>query len=399
MKLRRKTRSLKYIIALVFALGLGALYLFNKYSQLSYEVAPELDRVVLESSQSSGLAWPQYGQSAVATKDYGVLATHGSEHPQPTASTAKLITMLAVIQKRPINDGKGATITFTQQDVDSYNTYLAGNGTVTRVTDGLQWTQYQALQSIMYDSANNVSDSLAIWAFGYMESYREYARAMVKDIGMTNTTIGIDASGYSPTTTSTASDLALLAAKVLENEVLRDISNKPSATLPGVGEIINSSYIGDSEVTGMKNGYLPEAGGTYVLTGRQEVDEHAQDIIVVVLGSPRGPVGARDDAYKLYLSAKDNFKYHTVVSAGQKVGHYSPPWAERVSIVACDSLGMFILSGLSPEIALSVIDLSPSEPREVGNLKVDYGGWSKEVSLFTDSVLPKPPLAWALHHP
>jgi D-alanyl-D-alanine carboxypeptidase (penicillin-binding protein 5/6) len=123
------------------------------------------------------------------------------------------------------------------------------------------------MEAVLLESANNVADSLAVWAFGSLEAYRAYAQKMVQEIGMNHTTIGTDASGYHPTTTSTASDLALLAREVLKEPMLRQIVDTSSTSLPGAGRIQNTNRFLGSEVVGMKTGYTPEAGGVFVLAG------------------------------------------------------------------------------------------------------------------------------------
>lgn len=342
----------------------------------------EIYDIEMPTATATDLAWPSYGQAAIATKDYGVLELHGDTGAQPTASIAKLITMLAILEEKPLGDDQGDTITFTEADVELHNYYVAGNGTNTPVYSGLKWTQYQALQAVLHDSSNNVSDSLAIWAFGSLEGYRDYAQAMVERFGMKDTVIGIDASGYSPTTTSTAHDIALLAQYALDNPTIRDIANQPSSNLSGAGLRHNTSWINDSEIIGLKNGFLPEAGGVFVLVGVQSVDGEEQEIITVVMGAPGGPSMAMRDARALYYSAKDHFSFEIVVSSGQKIGQYRPSWLDQpVAIVAERDLRMFVWAGLSPTIKAEAQDLEFSYRGVVGGLTVDYGEWRKEVDL------------------
>lgn len=348
----------------------------------SISAQADLQNISVDVGVENDLSWPIYGQSAVATKDYGVLASYGDDRPQPTASTAKLITMLAIMQKKPFSDGEGAVITFSEADAQSYRNYLAGNGTTTRVEAGWQWTQYQALQAILLESANNISDSLAIWAFGSLESYRSYAQQMVRELGMNNTTIGDDASGYSPTTTSTASDLSILAAHVLGDPVLREISGQAEAVLPEVGTIHNTSWVVDSEVIGMKNGWLPEAGGVFALAGQHELDGRMQEIITVVMGASGGSVTARDGAYELYQSAKANFTYKTVVKKSQEVGSYSFDDSGRTRvIVASDDIGLFMWGDLSPDVSLSARVIGLEDTGSVGSIEVKYGSWQVGIPL------------------
>ena len=363
---------------------------------------PSLQALTVQAGEAHELAWPAYGQAAIATKDYGVLAAHGDTAPQPTASTAKLILAVAIMQKKPYDDGRGEMITFGRTDVDLYHAYLAGNGTVAAVTHGLTWTQHQALQAVMLASANNVSDTLAVWAFGSMETYRSYAQDMVRGLGMNDTTIGIDASGYSATTISTAHDLALLAAEALQYQPLREIVAMQSVTLPVAGTITNTNrLLGNGAIIGMKTGWTPEAGGVFVLVGKHASGEATQEIITVVMGAPGGASRvAQDAAYALYESAKQNFTYQQVVKEGQQVGSYQPAWSrEMVPIVASRSLGMFVWRGARPDVTLRVDTVLPGRYGKVGTAHVSYGTWSVDMPLRIDKLITPPLVWWRIFHP
>lgn len=220
---RRKLKSFVMIPAIIALAGLftyGGLYALDRsLPEPEFSAA----NVLVDPGKKPSVTWPNYGQSAIATKTYGVVATNGDTEAQPTASVAKLITALAIMKKQPFTDQKGGTITFTNSDVASYQSYVDGGGTVAMVEAGLEWTHYQALEAILLASANNVSDSMAISVFGSLDKYRDFAQKMVKDLGMINTTIGVDASGYDPSAKSTAHDMAILALEALGDLMIRQI--------------------------------------------------------------------------------------------------------------------------------------------------------------------------------
>lgn len=392
-----KRQGYGWLFLAVFILGLITTFSLYRYQSASLLTAPDLQALKFETSPAQPLAWPAYGQAAVATKEYGVLAAWGDEGPQPTASAAKLITVLAIMRQKPFSDGRGATITFTQADAMSYQSYLAGNGSVVPVTTGLVWTQYQALQAILLGSANNVSDSMAIWTFGSLDAYRQYAQQMVQDFGMKDTTIGSDASGYSPTTTSTAHDLALLATKVLEEPVLREIVGQSQVALPGAGSIENTNrLLADTEVLGMKTGWIPAAGGVFVLAGRQTEGQYHHEVITVVIGAPGGASQtAQQAAYALYQSSKGNFSYQDVITKGQQVGTYHPAWSSQsVAIIAKDAVGTFVWRGMTAKVQLQAKQLSPNFQGEVGSAEVTLGAWSMSMPLGIDQPIAEPSWWW-----
>ena len=86
-------------LALLFLLSSFASWIYLRYQSIDTVIEPTLQQIAINIPDAKPLAWPGYGQAAVGTKDYGILATHGDTEPQPTASTAKLITMLAIMTK------------------------------------------------------------------------------------------------------------------------------------------------------------------------------------------------------------------------------------------------------------------------------------------------------------
>ena len=383
------------ILALLFGASIYVGY--DRYHSASLTVSPHLEQVTVAVPLMHVLDWPNYGQAAIATKTYGVIATHGSTVPQPTASTAKLILAVAIMQKKPYSDSKGENITFTQADVDRYQAYVAGGGTVAAVVNGLNWTQHQALQAVLLASSNNVSDSLAIWAFGSLDAYRTYTQKMVHDFGMEHTTIGSDASGYSATTTSTAHDLALLAAEALAYQPLRDIVATQTVTLPVAGTITSTNQLlVDGAIIGMKTGWIPEAGGVFVLAGTQTDQEHTHEIITVVMGAPGGASNvAQEAAYALYQLAKANFAYRQIITQGQSLGKYHPAWEEHpTSLVAAQGVGMFVWANTSPEVHLSAATGTPGSEGVVGAVHSSFGTWSTSVPLVLEQSISQPSAWW-----
>ena len=226
------------ILVIVTGAGGGILYarplpaISSQAAQLS-QPAP---------AASVDMPWPGYGQSAVALAGGGILATStgkGKQTPLPTASVAKVMTALAVLDKKPLSIGQtGPMITITKADVAIYNYYLTNDGSLAAVQEGEQISQYDALEALMLPSANNFADTLAAWAFGSMDNYTAYANKLASSYGMENSHFA-DASGFSAETVSTADDLVRLGDRALRNPVLAEISAKRDAQIPVAGIIHN----------------------------------------------------------------------------------------------------------------------------------------------------------------
>lgn len=246
------------------------------------------------------LPWPETGIAAYSVPtDKLAVASKDEDTPVPIASLAKIITVLAVAQAKPLEPGQqGQSITLTEQDVASYNEYLQKNGTVTSVVPGEKITQYQAMQAIMYVSSNNMSDTLARWAFGSLEDYTRYANHMLKELGFENTRVADDASGYSPGSVSTAKEIAELSYLYLQNPILREMAQQPQATIPMAGTIQNTnSFINSDDVLGLKAGNTDEAGRCFVVASIRKTSTDKEEIsVAVVLGSDSVLRAAKDAA-------------------------------------------------------------------------------------------------------
>jgi hypothetical protein len=144
----------------------------------------------------------------------------------------------------------------------------------------------QMLEAMMLPSADNLAYSLAIWAYGSLPAYASVAQQLVASLGMRHTTIGSDASGLSPSTVCTASDLVTLGEDVLANRVLKAIVGEHAASFPIVGTIYNVNTLLDKNgIIGIKTGNSDQAGGVYIVAATYSSDaSHSVTIVGVVFG-------------------------------------------------------------------------------------------------------------------
>jgi D-alanyl-D-alanine carboxypeptidase len=268
------------------------------------------------------------------------------------------------MEKKPFALGtQGASLTLHRSDVDLYNSYADIGGSNVPVVAGETISQYQAMQGTLLASSDNLADSLAIWAFGSLAAYREYATQMVLRYGLHDTTIGLDASGLDPSTTSTAHDLALIATRALAQPVIASITRQATAELPIVGTIHNTNVLlGHSEVVGLKTGFTGEAGGVFILGATQSAATYTHTIITVVMGADVSRT-AQEAAYTLYQSATRAFQYRRLIAKGEVVGWYEAPWQTRAAAISAQDVGVFVWPTRVP--ALSV-HLEPAQPHSVG---------------------------------
>lgn len=264
----------------------------------------------------------------------------GEPEVRPTASTAKMILGLAVMHEKPFAEGEtGETITITDEMYERYLWYYANNGSNTRVINGGEVSEYDALTTVFLASSNNMADSLAIWAFGSLDNYREYATNLLKEWGLTHTTIGEDASGFHDNTTSTAEELAIIGAKVMAEPVLSKIVSTKSYEAPMAGEFENTNKIlGELGIAGVKTGFIGDTSGYCLITGYRQ-GEHI--ITVSLLGAPTRQ-RSFDDSLAIVGAIQKATPVTNLVKAGQVVGHYDSWWTGPVEIKATEDFGEMI---------------------------------------------------------
>ena len=302
-------------IVLVIVVTAGTIVALNRMTLLKRESVSSTKQenkvvkksIVSNKSNSAGISWTNIPEMAIASETKGVVKTNGQMTARPTASTAKTIAALAILQVKPIVDiNDSSEITLGSYDVSRYEYYINNNGSNTKVALGENISEYQALEAIMLPSSNNMADSLAVWAFGSLDNYRSYATKMLKGWGLRDTTIGVDACGFDPSTTSTAHDLAMIGLKALEDPTLSSIINKSSATIPVAGAIYNTNkLLNGDDIIGVKTGETDQAGGVFILGAKVKKGNQFEYVTVAAMGA-NNAVEAQNGAKSTYDSIKNS---------------------------------------------------------------------------------------------
>ncbi len=294
---QKKSRKL-IVFGIIFTLLtlIGASRLLNRQtttSELSQNAEATSQNVLSQNITTSPpytfseLVFSEEGQSAIGTLEYGVVRTSQEKQPSmPMASITKLVTALVIMDIAPFNKGEvGDTHLLNEQDERYWHDYVALQGTITPVTAGYQMTQYEMLQAILLPSSNNMADSLVDRYFKDRTEYLEYADILLTSYGLKDTRVA-DASGFSPDSVSTPSDLITIGQKVLQNPVLAEIVAQKNAAISVAGEIPNyNPLIELPGVTGIKPGATDEAGYCLVFSAlAQTKSGKSETVIGVVMG-------------------------------------------------------------------------------------------------------------------
>lgn len=328
---KRKNRS-KFILFLAFLIVFAAL--INYYRPLpSPTVSLQLPK--LPSPGTPALAWPTYGQAAVGSDGYGVLSAYGRQAPIATASVAKVVTALCILQKFPLDVHQtGPVLTIGDADMAIYNDYTAQNGSRLPVFLGEKLTEYQALQALLLPSANNIADSLVLWAFDSQTAYAAYANQFLQKNGLAQTHIGSDASGFDPSSTSTATDLTRLGILASRNDALMEIASQKMADLPVVGTVYNyDSVLGINGITGLKTGNSEADNGAFLFTATVPVGNTKVGISGAVMDAPSLDQ-ALASSTALVGSVAQGFEQTKLLVSGQTIGSVQTKWGATVPIIA-----------------------------------------------------------------
>ncbi len=227
---------------------------------------------------------PNDGQTAIGTLGEGLIKKTNDEHQAPIASITKVITALVLLDKEPLEKGKkGEAVVFTEKDVQYFEEYFAKLGTVTAVEVGAQMSYYEGLQAMLLPSSNNMADTLVDHFFGSREDYLNYANNFLKNHGL-NDTVVADASGFSPDSKSTPSDLITLGQLALRHPVIAEIVAQKTATLSVAGDVNNyNQLINEPDVIGIKPGTTDEAG--YCLLFAAKLPDSKGDLHTVIIAT------------------------------------------------------------------------------------------------------------------
>jgi D-alanyl-D-alanine carboxypeptidase (penicillin-binding protein 5/6) len=391
----KPTRIIAAICSTVFVafIGIGT---WNATRPLPV-IAASLNALPTQTA-SADIAWPSEGVAAIGARGYGVLATHGDQTPRPIASITKVITALTVLQRAPLKPGEqGPTYTISQADADLQASYVTRDGSTVPVAIGEQLTEYQALQALMLPSANNIADSLAVWVYGSLDSYFAAANQTVKSLGMLGTTAAGDASGLSPATVSTPSDLIRLGEAALDNPVLASIVSQAKAELPVAGTVYNvNSLLGIEGIIGIKTGNSDEAGGCLLSAASYDLANGKKIIVVgAILGASVRQV-ALDQTRPLLASVERNFSIAEPIRQGQAIGTYTMPWGSVVTAVAKSDISFIKWGGdtLATKATLNTVDHGVKKGAKLGTVTVTVGDLQTTTDTIAKNAVNGPGFWW-----
>lgn len=356
------------------------------------------------TTPSTYIPWPNYGQSALGLSSGQVIASHGDSTPVPMASAAKIITALCVLDKKPLAGGaQGPTITLSDADQSLYDKYVAEDGSVVAVRSGQTITERQALEAMLLPSANNIADTLAIWAFGSIGAYTNYANSYLQTKGLNGTHIGSDASGFLPDSTSTAIDMVKLGGLAMQNTALAQIVGERTATIPGIGTVYNvDTLLGSNGIVGIKTGNNDQDGGVFVGAATVTIGGKTVTVISAIAGGSNLNQ-VLDDSANILAVARTSFTQTAVVSKGEILGTYVQADGSSLQAVASQDLNVTMLHGdtVNAQVHLQSISYNTKAGQTVGHINVPATTFDgpQNIPLVLKQNPIKPTVWYRLTHP
>ena len=345
--------------------------------------------------------FPSFGDGAIGAVGLpGVLATSGSQKPHSIASITKVVTMLVVLERKPLTGGQqGPTITFTDRDVQIYDQVIANNGSNAPVAAGWKLTERQAIETTMLPSANNYAESLAIWAYGSVPKFLTAAKAFLQAHKLNHTTL-VDSNGLDPGDRSTPSDLVALGKLAHANAVLAEIVAEQSVTEPQIGLLTNTNeLLGQDGVDGMKTGTTDQAGACLLFSAKVNVDGQPVELVGVILGAASHPqldatvpgllksVAAGLHEVRLSTKAEPFATYHT-------------KWGGTAKAVAGADATVLVWGKQHVTRTTQVVDIRGGRKNlRVGTVSFSIAGRVVPVPLVLDRNVLAAPVWWRLTHP
>lgn len=391
----KKRHFMRWVsLALIAIIAVGA---FNYLRPLPV-ARISLDLPSLPGTSTPHIDWPATGDATFTAVGYDFVLSNSQPKPTSTASMAKVITVLCVLEKHPLQLGEtGPIITMTADDVSRLQQQYDQGGSRLAIVEGEKLTQYQMLQAIMLPSANNIADSLAIWAFGSLEQYQRYAQDYVTRHSMPHTHIGPDASGFDPSTTSTTSDLTTLGKLALANPVIMQIAGTKSAEFETAGKINNTNkLLSGGVINGLKTGANEGNSGGFIFTAVTH-DTHAIKLVGAIVNAGSSATAVAE-AEKLASSVERNFHVVKYTKKGERVGTVKTAWGSTTTVVAVRNTEVVRWSTHKVWHVEQLSDTDGTKTGRVGTLAIRTNGSKSTTPLAIASPASGPSTLWRITH-
>jgi serine-type D-Ala-D-Ala carboxypeptidase (penicillin-binding protein 5/6) len=359
---------------------------------------------------------PSRGSFALSASTLGTVASSNAMVERPTGSVAKAMTALVVLDALPLAPGAaGPSRTMTAADVQLYRQAVAAGGSNLPVRAGEAFTERDLLLALLLPSADNIAESLAVWASGNRTAFIVRLNAKAAALGMAHTHYA-DPSGLSNKTVSTAADLVLLAKAVIENPTLAALVAVQQVRLTDGTVLHNLDVLLQQQPgwLGIKTGWTGAAGGCLLFAAQRSYGT-APDLSVTVWGAVLGqpamtaPDPAHPELGAAFYEAKnavvavlDSYRAVDLTESFPALsGSVSTTWGgtSGVGLLPPKGAGTVLLRG-PVTLRLSVTTFKPVAPllgnAQVGQIDTVLNGTKISWRVIVVSAIAAPSWWWKL---
>ena len=344
------------------------------------------------------LPWPGVGSAAVGVGGLGLIATSGDVRPAPTASVAKVMTALVVLEDKPLTLGEaGPMLTITDADVATYKADAASKQSVVPVIAGEHLSEFAALEGLLIPSGNNIAETLARWDAGSVPGFVDKMNKRAAALNLKHTTFA-DPAGVFFQTASTPADLLAMGMAAMQQPVLAQIVGLPQTTLPVAGTVYNvNAALGQNGIMGIKTGSGLDSGANFLFAATATVDGQEVTLYGCVMGQPTLDTAFKE-ARALIGAMAAALRVVKVVTRNEVVGAYETGWGSHSDLVATADVTLVEWPGMILRQQLDASTLDVERPvasgTSAGKLHVVLGDQQFDAPLVTSGSLDPPGIAW-----
>jgi D-alanyl-D-alanine carboxypeptidase (penicillin-binding protein 5/6) len=333
-----------------------------------------------------------------------VLFEENANVPLPTASMAKMMTLLIAMQ-----DIQSGRLHLNDQVITSARAAKMG-GSQIYAKEGQSFDVQTLLAATMIQSANDAAEMLAEKIGGSAEAFADMMNQKAKELGL-NQSQFYDPHGLPNSANPqqidkmSAHDLAILGIEVMKYPLMRQYAK--TATFPFTNGTFTSGLTNPNhlinphkvnywpEATGIKTGYSGPAG--YCITASAHRGD--MDVICVVMGAktPNGPNSSFGIAQRLMSSAFAQYSMMPVLKKGARVGQASVSAGAEKSVpaVASQDVKALLKRGEEGQVKVAFAGGAVAAPvragQPVGSVVVNFPGGQQRVPAVAGAAVAKEP--------
>jgi D-alanyl-D-alanine carboxypeptidase len=323
----------------------------------------------------------------IESSTHQVLFEENANVPLPTASMAKMMTLLLAMEE--IRDGRLKLD--TPVTISARSSKLGGSQIYAK--EGQVFPLQTLLAATMIQSANDAAEAIAEKIGGSAENFVDLMNQRAKAMGLKDTNF-YDPHGLPNSqdpkriNTMSAHDLALLGVELMKYPLMREYAKMPTMAfsnatftsgLTNPNHLINphkQDYFPDA--TGLKTGYSGPAG--YCVTASAKRGD--MELVCVVMGARqnRGPLSSFGIASKLFSNAFANYNLATVLKKGATVGqaNVADGTAKSVPAIASADAKALVKRGQEGSVKIAFVASPLTAPvssgQQVGTIAVQQDG-------------------------